>query len=990
MIRQSNFTQKSNRDFYKGKSFRFIPQWINTGNYFNDDYVQDFVSHNGKLYACIQSNIGIPVTNTDYWYFVMEGQKGETGEQGTLFVPVVQDGILSWTNTGAPTSPVNIKGPKGDTGAVGPNVELRKSGQSVQWKSATAIAWNPLVDLTDLKGDTGPRGPQGLPLEYNWDGTRLGIRIPGTIGYTYVDLKGQTGATGRTGATGSRGIKGEQGEKGSVGPAVQLAVEDGQIKMNRGSGWEPLLDLTLIKGDKGDPGDGIIVERDIQTGNLMFRYSSEPSTAMRVLIYKDEYVGPKGDSIAKMYVGSDGYMYVITNDSTVPYRAGYVRGEKGDDGREIVLQVDPTTGSHLQWKYAGDSFKLWQNLIQINELMNTAVAGIQLHYDQVVHQNADGVDTTYDRITLENWEVSFDEDGNVTYLNKIGNLGNPIEIEDKQFLTDVVYDGVRHALEFTFNTATGQVVIEVPMAPVFTGGNGITVDNTGVIDVFVDPDSDKINGIDILTSTSAGLKVSGLTGLIGSLIKNFELFETPQSGTASKWSYKITTTDGTEYFADFPAMSLLADASYDISTHTLTLKFYDDKTATYHSIPINLTELVEIYGVKPDGGLELTMGDVTYVDGLFGIKEKGVVESMLAVDLQKILHDLTRPVLYADLLNKVTTNQLEPGLLYIITDYQTIYKTNDVLLGTDSSPFPSTVYNICVTALSTSVLDEKAIIIEHPQWEISYNVNHLIPEDKGNIYRLVDEWGNAANYDFYNRRTYVLKDRLAPPDITNTILLNSDVAGVYCFTFSTISTDGTAINYLLSVDSNQQSYVQKNKINDNEVRNLMLPDIDKNVFICIPNDFVNNNFLSSVHNTVFYGGINTNRFFNINDSYFANTTNSNIGYSDNLFINSAIDSTIEYCSGKITGVVQQSYILGTLNSFTNMKVNNVSNSRIFHSYAETGVTSDINMMNISNTLDIKESMISALNTVINKVNVIIDLGVATYLDVDTQTQQVLI
>ena len=52
----------------------------------------------------------------------------------------------------------------------------------------------------------------GLPLEFNWDGTKLGIRVKGQTDYIYTDLKGSKGDTG------AQGPKGEQGAPGKDAP----------------------------------------------------------------------------------------------------------------------------------------------------------------------------------------------------------------------------------------------------------------------------------------------------------------------------------------------------------------------------------------------------------------------------------------------------------------------------------------------------------------------------------------------------------------------------------------------------------------------------------------------------------------------------------------------------------------------------------------------------------------------------------------------------
>lgn len=94
--------------------------------------------------------------------------KVTNGKDGTTFIPFVDgEGNISWSNDGGLTNPntVNIKGPKGDVGAVGP------------------------------QGPKGDTGPQGLPGD-----------------------KGEQGERGPQGEQGIQGIQGEQGPKGETGP----------------------------------------------------------------------------------------------------------------------------------------------------------------------------------------------------------------------------------------------------------------------------------------------------------------------------------------------------------------------------------------------------------------------------------------------------------------------------------------------------------------------------------------------------------------------------------------------------------------------------------------------------------------------------------------------------------------------------------------------------------------------------------------------------
>lgn len=57
-----------------------------------------------------------------------------------------------------------------------------------------------LLTTGQLKGD---KGDTGNGLEFNWNGTQLGIRVVGQPSYTYVQLKGEKGDKGEIGETGS-------------------------------------------------------------------------------------------------------------------------------------------------------------------------------------------------------------------------------------------------------------------------------------------------------------------------------------------------------------------------------------------------------------------------------------------------------------------------------------------------------------------------------------------------------------------------------------------------------------------------------------------------------------------------------------------------------------------------------------------------------------------------------------------------------------------
>ena len=111
---------------------------------------------------------------------------GTPGEDGATFTPSVDDsGNLSWTNDkNLPNpEPVNIKGPKGDTGDVGPQGLQGNSGPAGADGVTPTIGENGnwFIGETDTgkpsRGEKGDQGPQGLP-----GPTGPGVPTGGTTG----------------------------------------------------------------------------------------------------------------------------------------------------------------------------------------------------------------------------------------------------------------------------------------------------------------------------------------------------------------------------------------------------------------------------------------------------------------------------------------------------------------------------------------------------------------------------------------------------------------------------------------------------------------------------------------------------------------------------------------------------------------------------------------------------------------------------------------
>lgn len=180
------------RNYSRGKSFRFS-EWETGKVYRNDDFIQDFVTYKGALYACkVPFTSSIPYHESHYtidpkkakadhkidrlkkdWDLVVNGV-------GATFIPHIdKDGNLTWTNNEGLENPisVNIKGPKGDQGV-----------QGVQGEQG-------------IQGIQGPKGEDGKD--------------------------GAPGAQGKIGPQGERGLDGARGEDGLS--AYQIWLNQGNV-----------------------------------------------------------------------------------------------------------------------------------------------------------------------------------------------------------------------------------------------------------------------------------------------------------------------------------------------------------------------------------------------------------------------------------------------------------------------------------------------------------------------------------------------------------------------------------------------------------------------------------------------------------------------------------------------------------------------------------------------------------------------------------------
>ena len=123
---------------------------------------------------------------------------------------------------------VNLAGGgTGGSGTDGREIELQVGEGFIQWRYKGDEEWNNLIALSALEGKQGPQGlpgkdgvngadgQDGKSLDFNWNGTELGIRKEGQQSFSYVNLKGQDGKNGVDGNNGQDGTDGYTPIKGT-------------------------------------------------------------------------------------------------------------------------------------------------------------------------------------------------------------------------------------------------------------------------------------------------------------------------------------------------------------------------------------------------------------------------------------------------------------------------------------------------------------------------------------------------------------------------------------------------------------------------------------------------------------------------------------------------------------------------------------------------------------------------------------------------------
>ena len=361
----------NSRDFYKGTSFKMAGEWITNTHYFNDEYIVDFVSFEGALLSCVRSHtsssLNMPelVRENDkiigikpnlFWAFVMAGVEGPAGK---VWVPEINNGILSWkeSNTSPSSTPIeNLKGEPGDTPIVGIKKDTLNNtyywtvsinGESPRW---ILDENGQKISAQGLKGDPGKNGTDGKPGKNGADGITPEFKIEND--YWFVSYDNGTNWTQLGKAKGDRGATGEKG-KDAIQPKFRISLGNWEVSYDKGINWEKVGRAT---GSKGDPGkDGV----DGRAG-------------------KD---GKDGITPEFKIVNNNWY---ITYDEGISWKLlGRAIGDQGEPGKTpglIRKFGDPNnlTDDRILWGYIGDPTSEWTTLCYLEDLKGDSIKSVNI------------------------------------------------------------------------------------------------------------------------------------------------------------------------------------------------------------------------------------------------------------------------------------------------------------------------------------------------------------------------------------------------------------------------------------------------------------------------------------------------------------------------------------------------------------------------------------------------------------------------------------
>lgn len=199
-------------------------------------------------------------------------------------------------------------------------------------------------------------GKNGESLEFEWNGTQLGIKTTSQLAYTYIDLIGPKGDTGESGP---QGIQGEKGEDGiSITNAVVNDLGELIITLSNGQ----VFNAGIVKGADGTSinikGDLISSEElpnsgqqngdcYLISGNLWVYTNSTDPEAVNGFKNVGTIQGPAGRGIISVAINSDGQLIITYSDNSSE-NVGNVIGNTGKSAYDVAVE-NGYNGTEDEW-----------------------------------------------------------------------------------------------------------------------------------------------------------------------------------------------------------------------------------------------------------------------------------------------------------------------------------------------------------------------------------------------------------------------------------------------------------------------------------------------------------------------------------------------------------------------------------------------------------------------------------------------------------------
>lgn len=155
----------------------------------------EIVEYNGKLYSAIKPTGTSPTSGA--WSYVGEAPKPQTKQPERVQVDVKLP--IDGKDGRNGRDGMSIRGPKGDKGDRGDRGEVGAKGEKGDKGDKGEKGDKGDTGAAGRDGTDGIDGLNGVGLEYQWDGTKLGIKRENELSYSYAELKGQDGINGMGG-----------------------------------------------------------------------------------------------------------------------------------------------------------------------------------------------------------------------------------------------------------------------------------------------------------------------------------------------------------------------------------------------------------------------------------------------------------------------------------------------------------------------------------------------------------------------------------------------------------------------------------------------------------------------------------------------------------------------------------------------------------------------------------------------------------------------